>query len=158
MGVDLLYVRCAEGLIAPARADRGLAEALMCGGGGAAEVIDIGRSADKLYGLLGPAGGDVLIFSDSHDDWAGLALAGDDWLHPAIDTGYGSPRFLRPPEVGAIARELGGVTEAVFVARYENVIRDAALLHGYLLPNFLQLRRFYLDAAREHHAVIVTPT
>lgn len=157
VGVDFTYVRCAESLIALAGKDRHLAELLMSGGGGAVESIDIGRSENALYRLLGPPGADLLNFSDPHSDWAGLALSGDGWLHPGIDTGYGTPRFLLAAVVRSIAREFEALTEAVFLDRFEDVIRDADRLRGYLLPNYACLRRFYLDAAREEQAVIVTP-
>ncbi len=158
MGLDLIYVRCAEALIAAARSDRRLAEELIGGGGGATEAIDIGRSEDRLYRLLGPFGSVHLGFSAAHDDWAGLALSGDAWLHPGIDTGYGTPRFLVPAAVATIARQLEPLTEAAFVARFEGVVDDAARLRDHLLPNFLRLRRFYLDAARAQQAVVVTPS
>jgi hypothetical protein len=153
VGLDLIYVRCAEPLIEAAHRDRALAKSLMYGGG-ASETMDIGRSADTLYRLFH---GGTLSISDDHDHWAGLALVGDGWLHFGIDTGYGSPRFLLPPQVEMVARELAPLTDAVFVARYQDVIRDDARLHDYVLPNFARLRRFYCDAAREREAVVVTP-
>jgi hypothetical protein len=154
VGLDLIYVRCAEPLIAAAQRDRAVAESLMHGGSGATETIDIGRSEDTLYRLLH---GGTLSISDDHDHWAGLALVGDGWLHWGIDTGYGSPRFLLPPQVAMIARELAPLVDAVLVERYQDVIRDDARLHGYVLPNFARLRRFYGDAANAHEAVVVTP-
>jgi hypothetical protein len=116
-----------------------------------------GRSENALYRLLGPPGADLLNSSAPHSDWAGLALSGDGWLHPGIDTGYGTPRFLLAAMVRSVAREFEALTEAVFLDRFEEVIRDADRLRGYLLPNYACLRRFYLAAARDEQAVIVTP-
>jgi len=46
-------------------------------------------------------------------------------LHPGIDTGYGTPRFLLAAVVRSIAREFEALTEAVFLDHFEEVIRDA---------------------------------
>lgn len=142
--MDLIYVRCTEALIDRARLDRQFAESLMGGGGGASEVIDIGRSQDRLFRALGGTG--WLDHSASHETWVGLALSGDTWLHPGIDTGYGTPRFLLAAAVQTIAAAVEPVSVEVCGAD------DSLRVH------LARWRRFYLDAAAKAHAVIVTPT
>lgn len=147
MGMDLSYVRCERRVLEAAIADLAYARRVM-GGVDCVASFDMGRAEDKLYRVLGGARASFR-HSDAFDeeDWPGLALAGDDWLHfQSIDTGYGGPRFLSPPTVARIAARLLPIADTI--------CGD----DEHLRLNFVPWRQLYLDAGHANHAVIITPS
>jgi uncharacterized protein DUF1877 len=81
-------------------------------------------------------------------------------LNHEIDTGYGRAHYLEPARVQQASVLLEGVSLNEFKLRakvlaYTGYERLAD--HGTALAYYAQLREFYLEAAEQGRAVIVTP-
>ncbi|MEV4702383.1 YfbM family protein [Actinoplanes sp. NPDC049316] len=95
---------------------------------------------------------------------AGEAVLGGDPI--AEEEGHDA-RLLTPDQVAAIAAGLRDVDAAALRSRYDAAaLKEAEIYPGiwdeddvldtYLLPNFDKLRSFYLTAAGQHQAVLLT--
>ncbi|UQU66563.1 YfbM family protein [Couchioplanes caeruleus] len=96
---------------------------------------------------------------------AGEAVLGGDPV--GEDTGYGPARLLTADRVAAVAAGLRDLDAAALRTRYDAAaLEEAEIYPGiwdaddvfetYLGPNADQLRAFYLAAARENQAVLLT--
>jgi hypothetical protein len=120
------------------------------------DVLDLDKAWHGIHFLLTGSAWEI-------SPGAGEAVLGGEPV--GEDNGYGPPRLLRADRVRAVAAALREVSAETLGARF---IPDAALaaeiypqvwdeedFAGYLLPNFLSLRDFYLAAADRNADVLL---
>jgi hypothetical protein len=123
-------------------------------------VLDLDKAWHGIHYLLTGTSWDI-------PPGAGEAVLGGDPI--GADWGYGPPRLLRPDRVQAVAAALRDVTADSLRARFDPaVLREADVYPQvwdgdedfdiYLLPHFLTLQAFYLEAAEQKEAVLLTIT
>jgi Domain of unknown function (DUF1877) len=82
------------------------------------------------------------------------------------DVGYGPARGMSATEVQKVASALNSMSESDFRARYDPTALTAADIYpqiweegadalNYITDNFLEVKSFYLDAARKGFAVVL---
>jgi Domain of unknown function (DUF1877) len=82
------------------------------------------------------------------------------------DLGYGSPRYLRPDEVVAVAEALAGMPAEALASGfdaaalteanvYPNIWDEGTDAADYLIHHYKKLGPFYADAAKAGHAMLL---